>query len=140
MTPQNIAVLSKNFAALPIDTIERLENTVDLVFEKVINNYISVRVSSKSICIFTSILQAIQNQSFAQLCADLCSATLPVKITCKDSKVTTSFQVQILRKCQSSFEADKAQRMDSVKKLAEIKSCRNFVIDYKYNNVYLLGD
>jgi len=75
MTPQNIAVLSKNFAALPIDTIERLENTVDLVFEKVLNNYISIR-----------------------------------------------FQEHILRECLSSVETDKAQRMDSVKKLAEIKS------------------
>jgi len=32
--------LTERFKALPIDTIERLEKTIDLVFEKVINiNY-----------------------------------------------------------------------------------------------------
>lgn len=43
MTPENIVLLSVNFASLPINTIECLENTVDLVFEKVIYNYINIR-------------------------------------------------------------------------------------------------
>lgn len=35
ITPDNMIVLTKKFKALPIDTIERLEKTIDLVFEKV---------------------------------------------------------------------------------------------------------
>jgi len=41
ITPDNMPSLTERFKALPIDTIERLEKTIDLVFEKVINiNYI----------------------------------------------------------------------------------------------------
>jgi len=36
ITPDNIVILIKSFLALPIDTIERLENTIDIIFEKVI--------------------------------------------------------------------------------------------------------
>jgi len=35
ITPDNMEPLTERFKALPIDTIERLENTINLVFEKV---------------------------------------------------------------------------------------------------------
>lgn len=35
ITPDNMPSLTERFKALPIDTIERLEKTIDLVFEKV---------------------------------------------------------------------------------------------------------
>jgi len=38
ITPDNIVILTKSFLALPINTMERLENTIDLIFEKVIYN------------------------------------------------------------------------------------------------------
>lgn len=36
ITPDNMGPLTERFKALPIDTMERLEKTIDLVFEKVI--------------------------------------------------------------------------------------------------------
>jgi len=43
ITPDNTPSLTERFKALPIDTIERLEKTIDLVFEKVINiNYLYI--------------------------------------------------------------------------------------------------
>jgi len=44
ITTDNMLSLTERFKALPIDTIQRLERTIDLVFEKVIfflknNNY-----------------------------------------------------------------------------------------------------
>lgn len=36
--------LTESFAVLPIDTVEELENTVDLVFEKVIINCITQNI------------------------------------------------------------------------------------------------
>lgn len=50
-----------------------------------------------------------------------------VQVSCEDNK-TTSFKKLIISKCQSLFELDKAQEMDSAKKLAEINSCKNPVI------------
>jgi translation initiation factor 4G len=36
-----------------------------------------------------------------------------------------SFKKLIISKCQSLFELDKAQEMDSAKKLSEINSCKD---------------
>ncbi|XP_008179446.1 eukaryotic translation initiation factor 4 gamma 3 isoform X2 [Acyrthosiphon pisum] len=101
ITPDNMPSLTERFKALPIDTIERLEKTIDLVFEK-----------------------AIEEQSFAPLYASLCSAMQSVQVSSKDGK-TASFKKLIISKCQSLFELDKAQEMDSAKKLTEINSCKD---------------
>ncbi|KAL5235291.1 hypothetical protein ACI65C_002701 [Semiaphis heraclei] len=101
ITPDNTPSLTERFKALPIDTIERLEKTIDLVFEK-----------------------AIEEQSFAPLYASLCSAMQSVQVSSKDGK-TASFKKLIISKCQSLFELDKAQEMDSAKKLTEINSCKD---------------
>lgn len=39
-----------------------------------------------------------------------------------------TFKKLIISKCQSLFELDKAQEMDSAKKLSEINSCKDPVI------------
>lgn len=101
ITPDNMPSLTERFKALPIDTIQRLEKTIDLVFEK-----------------------AIEEQSFAPLYASLCSAMQSVQVNSKDGK-TASFKKLIISKCQSLFELDKAQEMDSAKKLTEINSCKD---------------
>ncbi|CAH1732031.1 unnamed protein product [Aphis gossypii] len=101
ITPDNMPSLTERFKALPIDTIQRLERTIDLVFEK-----------------------AIEEQSFAPLYASLCSAMQSVQVNSKDGK-TASFKKLIISKCQSLFELDKAQEMDSAKKLTEINSCKD---------------
>ncbi|KAL4089885.1 hypothetical protein QTP88_024825 [Uroleucon formosanum] len=101
ITPDNMPSLTERFKALPIDTIERLEKTIDLVFEK-----------------------AIEEQSFAPLYSSLCSAMQSVQVNSKDGK-TVSFKKLIISKCQSLFELDKAQEMDSAKKLTEINSCKD---------------
>ncbi|KAF0749869.1 eukaryotic translation initiation factor 4 gamma 3-like isoform X3, partial [Aphis craccivora] len=101
ITPDNMLSLTERFKALPIDTIQRLERTIDLVFEK-----------------------AIEEQSFAPLYASLCSAMQSVQVHSKDGK-TASFKKLIISKCQRLFELDKAQEMDSAKKLTEINSCKD---------------
>jgi len=50
-----------------------------------------------------------------------------VQVSSKDGK-TASFKKLIISKCQSLFELDKAQEMDSAKKLTEINSCKDPVI------------
>ncbi|KAF0728547.1 eukaryotic translation initiation factor 4 gamma 3-like isoform X4 [Aphis craccivora] len=101
INPDNMSLIIKRFKALPIDTIQRLETTVDLVFEK-----------------------AIEEQSFAPLCACLCSAMQSVQVNSKDGKIA-SFKKLIISKCQSLFELDKAQEMDSAKKITEINSSKD---------------
>lgn len=51
-----------------------------------------------------------------------------VQVNFINSEETTSFKKLIISKCQSLFELDKAQEMDSAKKLAEINSCKDPVI------------
>eukprot|EP00102_Acyrthosiphon_pisum_P012308 XP_008181407.2 PREDICTED: eukaryotic translation initiation factor 4 gamma 3-like [Acyrthosiphon pisum] len=101
ITPDNMSLLTDHFMALPIDTIERLEKTIDLVFKK-----------------------AIEEQHFVPLYSSLCSAMQSVHVTSKDGK-TTSFKKLIISKCQSLFESDKAQEMNSAEKLNEINSCKD---------------
>lgn len=76
---------------------------------------------------FIFIFQAIKKQSFAHLCASLCSAVKSVEVNSKDGK-TASFQKLIVNKCHRVFDLDKAQEIDSAKKLKEINSCKNPVI------------
>ncbi|XP_025411781.1 eukaryotic translation initiation factor 4 gamma 3-like isoform X3 [Sipha flava] len=101
ITPDNMIPLTERFKALPIDTYDRLEKTIDLVFEK-----------------------AIEEQSFAPLYASLCSAMQTVQVISEGDK-PISFKKLIISKCQSLFELDKAQEMDSAKKLSEINSCKD---------------
>ncbi|XP_008185707.2 eukaryotic translation initiation factor 4 gamma 3 isoform X3 [Acyrthosiphon pisum] len=101
MTPDNMSSLTKCFKALPIDTIERLEETIDLVFEK-----------------------AIEEISFARLCSILCSSMQFVEVSTNYGQ-TESFKKLIISKCQSLFELDKAQEMNAYKKLTEINSCKD---------------
>jgi len=53
-------------------------------------------------------------------------------VSSKDGK-TASFKKLIISKCQSLFELDKAQEMDSAKKLTEINSCKDPVILMTFN-------
>ncbi|XP_016661051.1 uncharacterized protein LOC100160940 isoform X2 [Acyrthosiphon pisum] len=100
ITPDNIPSITEHLKALPIDTIERLEKTIDLVFEK-----------------------AIEEHLFAP-CSILCSAMQFIQVSTKDGK-TASFKKLIINKCQSLFELDKARVMDSAKKLTEINLCKD---------------
>jgi len=77
--------------------------------------------------------QAIEEQHFAPLYSSLCSAMQSVQVSSKDGK-TTSFKKLIISKCQSLFELDKAQEMDSAKKLTEINSCKDSVISMTYKH------
>jgi len=71
--------------------------------------------------------QAIEEQHFVPLYSSLCSAMQSVHVKSKDGK-TTYFKKLIISKCQSLFELDKAQDMNSAKKRTEINSCKDSVI------------
>lgn len=47
-----------------------------------------------------------------------------VQVNCAEGSKMT-FKKLIISKCQSLFELDKAQEMDSAKKLSEINSCKD---------------
>lgn len=57
-----------------------------------------------------------------------------VQVSSEGNKMV-SFKKLIISKCQSLFELDKAQEMDSAKKLAEIKSCSDPVIYFIYTHI-----
>lgn len=59
-----------------------------------------------------------------------------VQVSCAEGNKMTSFKKLIISKCQSLFELDKAQEMDSAKKLAEINACKDPVIYYNIINIY----
>lgn len=86
---------------------------------------------------FIFIFQAIEEQSFAPLCASLCSAMKTVQVNSKDGE-TASFKKLIINKCQSLFELDKAQEIYSAKKLTEINSCKDPVISITNNIVNVI--
>ncbi|KAE9542332.1 hypothetical protein AGLY_003459 [Aphis glycines] len=115
ITTDNMLSLTERFKALSINTIQRLERAVDLVFEK-ISKFPSLPMAN--------LYYAIEEHSFAPLYASLCSAMTSVQVNSKDGK-TASFKKLIINKCQSLFELDKAQEMDSAKKLAEINLCQD---------------
>ncbi|XP_050535904.1 eukaryotic translation initiation factor 4 gamma 3-like isoform X2 [Daktulosphaira vitifoliae] len=102
ITPDNKDALTESFKSLSIDTHDRLEKTIDLVFEK-----------------------AIEEQSFAPLYASLCYAMQGLQVIYENGTKSTSFKKLIISKCQSLFELDKAQEMDSAKRLSEINSCKD---------------
>jgi len=62
-----------------------------------------------------------------------------VKVSSKNGR-TVTFKKLIISKCQALFELDKAQEMDSAKKLNEINSCKDLVIlmTYKYDKLLLI--
>lgn len=74
-------------------------------------------------------MKAIEEQSFAPLIASLSHAMQNVQVSSGEGN-KISFKKLIISKCQSLFELDKAQEMDSAKKLAEINSCKDPVIYY----------
>jgi translation initiation factor 4G len=59
-----------------------------------------------------------------------------VQVSCGEGNKITSFKKLIISKCQSRFQLDKAQEMDSAKKLAEINACKDPVIYYNIINIY----
>eukprot|EP00102_Acyrthosiphon_pisum_P024849 XP_016662059.1 PREDICTED: eukaryotic translation initiation factor 4 gamma 3-like isoform X2 [Acyrthosiphon pisum] len=101
MSPYNMLSIIKRFKALPIDNMYYLEKTVDLVFEK-----------------------AIEEQWFAPLCSSLCSAMQSLKVISNNGKKAT-FKNLIIDKCQSLFELDKDQEVESAKKYTKIRLCKD---------------
>jgi len=85
-------------------------------------------------------LQAIQIRNMAPLYAIICAGTLSVQVTCAESKRTTSFTSQALRKCQVQFKTDQARRANSAKKRTEINSCVNPVIRFATLVRYVSAD
>lgn len=53
-----------------------------------------------------------------------------VQVSCGEGGNKMTFKKLIISKCQSLFELDKAQEMDSAKKLSDINSCKDPVIYY----------
>lgn len=56
-----------------------------------------------------------------------------VQVSCGEGDKMTSFKKLIISKCQSLFEQDKAQELDSAKKFSEINSCKDPVIYFNIN-------
>lgn len=101
LTPQKFQTLTKQIMDLEIDTPERLESAIDLIFEK-----------------------AIDEPAFSVAYANMCRCLIPKKVAVeKDgSKKDVTFRTILLNKCQREFEKEKSVEKRIHEKLEELTS------------------
>ncbi|UYV71075.1 EIF4G3 [Cordylochernes scorpioides] len=83
LTPEKFDSLLKQLQSVQIDTVERLEGVINLVFEK-----------------------AVDEPKFAVPYANLCKHLAKIKVKVDDSDNTVNFRKLLLTKCQKEFEKD----------------------------------
>ncbi|XP_014211626.1 eukaryotic translation initiation factor 4 gamma 3 [Copidosoma floridanum] len=99
LTPQKFDTLVNQVRELQIDTQERLQGVIDLVFEK-----------------------AVDEPNFSKAYALMCKELANMQVTNGDSK-DTNFRKLILTRCQTEFEKDNIYENIHSEKLREINEC-----------------
>ncbi|KAL9970594.1 hypothetical protein ACROYT_G022998 [Oculina patagonica] len=101
LTPQKFQTLTQQIIDLDIDTAERLEGAIDLIFEK-----------------------AIDEAAFSVAYANMCRCLIPKKVVVeKDgAKKEITFRKILLNKCQKEFEKEKSVEKRIHEKLEELSS------------------
>ncbi|XP_076664476.1 eukaryotic translation initiation factor 4 gamma isoform X6 [Andrena cerasifolii] len=104
LTPQKFATLVDQVRALPIDTPERLQGVIDLVFEK-----------------------AVDEPSFSVAYALMCKELALMKVSEPDPNpekdCSLSFKKLIITRCQKEFENNTVNEVTRSSKLKEIDEC-----------------
>ena len=101
MTPQNLTKLTGDLLNLPINTEEKLEGAIDVIFEKCLD-------------------EQIFSQTYSQVCKVLSSIKVPLS---SDSTKFTNFRTMLLTKCQKEFDSDYSQSINYDKLLEEMEAC-----------------
>lgn len=101
LTPQNLNKLTSDLINLPINNEERLKASIDIIFEK-------------------SIDEQVFSQTYAQLCKVLSQIKVP---SSQDPTKNVSFRTMLLSKCQKEFDTDFYQEINYEKLIQEVESC-----------------
>lgn len=104
LTPQKFDTLLNQVRTLQIDTTERLQGVIDLVFEKAVDEP-NFSVAYASLCRELALMQVPAN-------ADKISATEYV-----------NFRKLLVTRCQMEFEKNSVDEKDRNDKVIEIENC-----------------
>jgi len=101
LTPQKFSTLVSQVQALPIDTSERLQGVINLVFEKAVD-------------------EPNFSEAYANMCKVLCSLQVPAEMRNKDEP-DVNFRKLLVNRCQMEFEKNSVVELDREAKLTEIE-------------------
>lgn len=99
LTPENFNVLIKQVQQLSIDSVERLDGCIDLVFEK-----------------------AISEPNFSVAYAQMCKEVGSLYVTTDDDKHKTDFRTKLITLCQCEFEKHSIEKHRAMNDLSKIES------------------
>lgn len=102
LTPQKFQTLVEQVKELPINTISKLEGTINLIFEK-----------------------AIDEPNFSVPYANMCKQLALMKVPLEDGQGFVNFRKLLLTKCQKEFEHDKSIEKKREEKIKAIKAAQD---------------
>lgn len=100
LTPQKFVTLVEQIKQLPIDTQERLQGVINLVFEK-----------------------AVDEPSFSVEYALLCKELALMEVADSDQDSSISFKKLIITRCQKEFEKNPIDDVARTRRIKEIEEC-----------------
>lgn len=109
LTPQKFAPLVEQIKHLPIDTQERLQGVINLVFEK-----------------------AVDEPSFSVEYALLCKELAVMEVACGEQESAVSFKKLIITRCQKEFEKNPIDDVARNRRIKEIDECTDPVSTVRY--------
>lgn len=102
LTPQNMENITNQLISLPILTEDQLIGSIEIIFKN-----------------------AIDEQSFSQIYAQLCKALSSIKVPSKnDSFKTVNFRTMLLTRCQKEFNTDYYQAINYDQLMKEVEQCK----------------
>lgn len=115
LTPQKFSTLIEQVKSLPIDTQERLQGVINLVFEK-----------------------AVDEPSFSVEYALLCKELAMMEVAGPDNQDSSiSFKKLIITRCQKEFEKNPIDDVARNRKVKEIEECTDPVSIFVYFKLYI---
>ncbi|EDO33172.1 predicted protein, partial [Nematostella vectensis] len=112
LTPQKFKKLTEQVMELEIDTSEKLEGIIDIIFEK-----------------------AISEPGFSVAYANLCRCLLPIKVSTGNKELV--FRTILLNKCQKEFEKEKTDENRIHEKIDQLVNEGLSEEDYKIKKAEL---
>lgn len=101
LTPQNLTKLTGDLINLPINTEDRLKDSIDVIFEK-----------------------SIDEQVFSQTYAQLCNVLAVIKVQQNnDTSKVINFRTMLLTRCQREFDTDYLASINHDELQEEINNC-----------------
>jgi len=102
LTPQNMENITNQLISLPILTEDQLIGSIEIIFKN-----------------------AIDEQSFSQIYAQLCKALSSIKVPSKnDSFRTVNYRTMLLTRCQKEFNTDYYQAINYDQLMKEVDQCK----------------